>query len=469
MRNKGFFCILLACFLCLQSIVTPVFATQEDVTGVANSCHGHDAAAAYLGSDELVENVSAIYMYEVSTDSLMYAWNPDVQVYPSSLVKVLTCLIAVETGNIEDVVTVSQTTVDSVPSDAVEVDLLDGEQMPLSDLLYCMMVGSANDAAAVIAEHISGTQAAFVQRMNERAQELGCTNTNFTNVHGLHDDNQYTTARDMGRILSEAVKNEQFMQYFSKVWYLVPATNLSEERNLATNNYLMNNDSLKIYYDERVTGGRAGVTNDGKRSLAASAEKDGLQIISIVMGAVDALAEDGNTLVYGTFKETSILLDAAFNGYKAVQIVYEGQAFTQLPVLNGSCEVVLGSHTSVLTILPVSVSAADLSYQYVPVYPELKAPIKAGDLLSKLQIWQGSVCVAQVDLFAMHDVSVNTPTDTDDSDADGSFFEGFAVALLVIAVVAVVGYFGMKAFGRLKTASVSRRTDRYRRNRRRSR
>ena len=177
-----------------------------------------------------------------------------------------------ENGDIETVVTVREDVLSTVPYDAVSADLTAGEEMTLGDLIGCMLVGSANDAAAVIAENLAGSQAAFVARMNLRAQELGCTGTQFTNVHGLHDKEQYTTARDIARILAKAVENEAFCDAFGAVYYTVEPTNKADVRYLSTENYMMNDDMDVNYYDTRVTGSRTGVNNDYTRNVASVAE-----------------------------------------------------------------------------------------------------------------------------------------------------------------------------------------------------
>ena len=215
MKLIRYLCSFLSVALIFSGLSTVCLAESDDSASVVSGCHSVDASSTYLGASQIVDNVQAAFVFEVNSDTLMYAHNPDLQVYPASLVKVMTALIAVEQGNLEETIVVDEDTLSTVPYDAVSVELQPGEAISLNELLYCMMTGSANDAAAVIAEHISGTQDAFVQKMNEYAQSLGCTATQFTNVHGLHNEQQYTTVRDLARILSAAVKNEQFCAYFS--------------------------------------------------------------------------------------------------------------------------------------------------------------------------------------------------------------------------------------------------------------
>lgn len=477
MKKIRFFCLflcLLSIFSCLGLQVAAAAAdtdpaSQDHAAAAVNACYGLDATTAFLGSGQLVENIQSAFLYELNSDTLMYAWNPDEQVYPSSLVKILTALIAVEQGSPEDIVTVTEDVLATVPYDAVSAELKAGEQITLSDLIYCMMVGSANDAAAVIAEYIYGDQSTFVQKMNEYAQELGCTGTKFKNVHGLHDQEQYSTARDLGRILTVALRNEKFSTYFSAVRYTVPATNMSEERELSTGNFLMNRDNMEIYYDSRVTGGRTGITEDGNRCLAASAETNGLRLVSIVLGAKSTYTDEGNTSVYGSFKETTALFDAGFSGYKTAKILFAGQTLKQCSVLDGTSDVILGAQVDISTVLPEAVTFADLSFQYTDVYDAFQAPIEAGEKLSNLQIWYGSMCVAQADVYAMNSVSkIETQLSGQSKEPDSGLSQVITVILWIVGGTAIL--IGIMVFVRRMRVIMKRnRVKRYRRDRRRSR
>lgn len=414
MKISRWFLQIISLLLAFSLLNLSVFAAEANLpagdiltdTTVLNGHHTPDAVVSYLGSEKLVENVASAILYEVGSDTLMYALNPDAPMDPASLVKILTALIAVERGNAEDQITVTKEVLDSVPYDAVSADLVEGEILSLSDLIHCMLAGSANDAAAVIADYICGDQAEFVKEMNRYAQELGCKQTVFMNVHGLYHEQQLTTARDMVRILDKAMDNESFCAYFGTVNHTVPATNKSEARELSTGNFLMNTDNLDIYYDARVTGGRTGVAKDGTRCLAASAENNGMVLISVVLGAEDLYAEDSNNVtIFGGYKETSQMLEAGFAGNKVVQILHKGQALTQYTVENGSNVVIATPSTDAWAVLPQEVQASDIAYRYQQIPEGLSAPISKDNKIAGVELWYGSVCVAAADLMAMNDVS----------------------------------------------------------------
>lgn len=482
MKYTKVFTIILVSLLLISYVGMPVLADETDAssltqTSQVNGCHGLDASTAYLGTGMITDNLGSAVLYEVNSDTLMYATNEDVRMYPSSLVKIVTAMVAIEKGNLQDVVTVRQQVLDTVPYYAASADLVDGEEITLSDLLYCLMVGSANDAAAVIATHISGSQQAFVEEMNRYAVSLGCNGTQFVNVHGLHDDDQYTTARDMARIVVDAVKDDKFLTYFTTARYVVPGTNKTPDgRSLSTGNYLMNDDTIKIYYDPRVLGGRTGVTEEGPRCLASLSEVDGMRLVCIVMGSKSTYDEQGNTAIYGSFKETSALLDAGFNGYQVVQVLYENQALRQCSVANGANDVILASAASSYSVLPAGVGVGELSFRYADDGAQFSAPIESGQVLSTIQVWYGGLCIGEADLIAMNSVQQVTAEVVDQNQSDNDLNtpkkRTSNIAFVVIAVIigiAVLVFLATKVSKKMQAISIQKRSNQYRKYRRRSR
>lgn len=449
--------------------VLPVHATQEATDPYENvSCYSFDAVNAVLGKEELIENADSIIVYEKNSNTLMYAWNADEQTHPASLVKIMTGLIVTERGNMSEAVTVRESVLAEIPTEAATIGLQPEEVITVEDLLYCMMVSSANDAAAVLADHISGSQEAFVAEMNAYAVELGCTGTNFTNVHGLHDDQQYTTVRDMGKILSKALDNDLFRTVFGTEKYTVDPTNKSEVRYLVTGNYLMSMDDVEYYYDSRVTGGRTGVTNDGYRNIAVCAQSGTMELICILTGAESTLAENGYSVEeFGGYTEVSDLLDMSFDNYQVAQVIYDDQVLTQMQVQNGDCDVVLGPSTNVLAVLPADAGVEDLVYRYPVTGVELSAPIKKGDAVSSVEVWYKTLCVAQAELYALNDVDVK-PLVQDSADEQttrqGSSAAFWIIAGCVVGVIAVLVL--MRWANKMRRRAAGRRN---RRNRRRSR
>ncbi len=470
-------CLLLALFgrLPAVSAVEAAEHLQSDSAdtlnlSVTSGSHSPDAAVPLLGTERLVDNVSAAAVYEWESETLLYAWNPDEKLDPASFVKIMTALIAVEQGNLDAAVTVTEDVLSSVPFDAVSAELKAGEVLTLRDLLHCMLVASANDAAAVIADYVLGSQEAFVREMNRYAQELGCQTANFVNVHGLYHEQQYMTVRDGARILARAMENEQFREIFGALEYTVPATNQSEERVLETGNFLLSTNEVEIYYDSRAIGGRTGIAHDNTRCLATAAEANGLKLICLTFGSKSVYTDSGAERIYGGYKETSALLDAVSTGYQRVQVLFENQALRQCSVDGGASAVVLAPKTNVSTVLPDSVKTSDLSYRYVDNAGDFTAPIEKGSLQSRLQIWYGGICVAQTELFAMNRVAVKTAPQPPESRKDTiSTWEIVLIALVILLFLGAVLVVGTRLAGKVRMATARRHSRRYRESRRRSR
>lgn len=405
MKKMRGLCLLLVLLLVMQ---WSCMAAPEETTpnlAVTSGCLTLDGGAPLYGSTQLLDSAKAAILYELDSQTLVYAWNPDEHLDPSGMNKIMTALLALEMGDPDATVTVTKSALDAVAIGSVSANLKKDEQMTLGDLLYCMMVGSANDAAAVIAEYIGGSQADFVALMNERAVQMGCTNTQFMNPHGLHHDDQYTTARDLAKITAFALENQAFVELFSAISYTVPATNKSDERNLETTNYMMSQTTVRNQFDERVTGGKTGALSTTDRSLIASAEQDGLRYLTVVMSAAGKVTGDGLAVTaFGNFTETRALLDHGFGGYAVTQLLQEGQVMEQYDVSGGANDVIASPSAAISVTLPVDAKTVELSYRCTPLSGGISAPVRKGDVIGTVEIWFRTVCVGQCDLIAMFDV-----------------------------------------------------------------
>lgn len=432
------FALCMCLVMMLQLFVAPVSAEEDMVdASVQNGCRGIDSTVPYLSEVVDIENAQSVFVMESGTDTLMYAQNPDQQLHPAGMVKIMTALLTIENGDLSDIVTVKNEVLSSVSDDARTSKLQVNEVLTVEQLLYCVLVEGSNDGAAVLADHIAGDQSSFVAMMNKRAEEIGCTNTVFTNVHGLHDENQLSSARDIARILDVAIENEQFRLMFGTTHYTVEKTNKSDARSLESSNHMMHEGMYEIYYDERVTGGRTGVNNTGLRCIASTSAQDDVELICVIMGSESKINDRGIVELIGGFKETQQLMDAAFSNTATGQILYANQALKQCKVMNGSADVVIGPAVEISAVVPADLRANSLTYRYIDVPNAFTAPIEKGQLMSKLEIWCGSVCIAQADLFALSDVSVNSQQIIRKEKAG---LPGWAIFLIIIAVVAVLAF-----------------------------
>lgn len=470
MKKTGFISLLLCFFMIVQCCILPVSAEGAIDASITFGCNTIDAKVPLLGDELLIENAQSVVLFEANTQTLMHVWNADEPMYPASLVKIMTALIAFEKCDLTEMVMVSEEALSTIEYNAFSADLEAGEVISLQDLLYCMLVASANDAAAAIADHIAGSQEAFVAKMNEYAAELGCTNTNFTDAHGL-DGTQYSSARDMARILAEALKYEQFLEIFGTIYYEVPATNKSTSRMLRSINYILNDDDNAYYYDSRVVGSRTGVAENGDRCIASVAEENGMQLICVVMGSKSVYQDDGYYIdVFGGYYETSELLDKGFDGFETAQLFYPNQAHLQCSVENGDCDVVIGPQISAASVLPTGFTQTNLSYRYTEVQNAFKPPIEKGSKQSSVQVWYGNICVAQADLYAMNRVEVQQLNSTNtnnkkDANVLKSILRIGAIVIGAFLVILLV----TRLVGKLRFAAVRKHRRQRRQNRRRSR
>lgn len=447
----------------------PVYAAFPDEDqSITNGCRTVDGLIPLLGSSKRLETAAAAMLYEINSDTVVYAYNADASMYPASLVKVMTTLIAIEKGDLSETVTVTQSAMDAAPESAVTVNLKVGEMLTLEQLLYCIMVGGGNDACTMVAEHISGSQAAFVAEMNRKAVELGCTGTTFTNCHGVHDNAQVTTARDMCKILRAAVKNEEFKEIFSTTVYRVGETNKSDLRRMEVSNLLMA-ESSKSYYDAHVTGGRTGITEDERRNLVSTAEDEKLSYIVVILGAVPKYASSGKVTYYGSYEETKMLVDLGFDGLEIRQTLYDGQIYTQFPVENGSSQVAVGPNQTQYIVLPKNVKFNQLTVKYNTAISNANAPIAKGQVISDVQLWYGNVCLAQSEMVSKHSVAVRTQRQTVEPSNPGISFSGFFQVVGIIALIALGAFLILYLIRMVHTAKRRAKIRRRRRDRRRSR
>ena len=447
MKKLQMISLLLAILLAFCMPVTAMANETDD--SVSAGSHSLHAAVPLAGSEKLLDTAQAVVAYELNSDTLLYTWNADQRINPTGLVKLLTALIVIEEGNLDDMVTVYRSTLDTIAWGAVSAGLKAGEQVPLRDLLLCVMVASANDAAAVMAAHIAGTQQAFVVKMNEKARELGCTDSNFTNVHGLWDPEQYSTARDLAIIAEAALENETFSEMFSMDNFSMGPTNLSEGRYFITTNYMMSDEYMNQYFDYRVTGGKPAAATSSDRSMICTAEVGNSRYLFVVMSAVSKVSQDGlSVITFGNFVETKKLMNFAFNGYTVRQVVDKEQALYQYAVKNGCNDVVLQPDRDVFVLLPSDFSRDDIVYRNVVNATNLVAPIAQSDRLGVLQLSYRGLVLANCDLVAMNPVADQNALTLSDSresitDTDQESKWKGPVTFVVIAVAAAAGLTGI--------------------------
>ena len=381
-------------------------------------------------------SASSALLIERNSGAVLFEKDADAKVYPASMTKIMTCMLAIENGKLSDTVTVSASALEGLTEEGSTANLKVGERMTLQDLLYCLMLSSANEAANVVAEYVSGSIDAFIALMNTRAAELGCTGTHFANTHGLHDDDHYTTARDLARITEAALETATFRAICSSASYTVGATNLSAARSLSTTNRMIVKSADNAYYDSRVTGVKTGYTTPAGRCLTATAESGTLSLLSVVCGCPTRILESGD-LEFGSFPDTKLLLDYGFSNFTYETVLNTLYPIAEIPVKNASSTSVvpLAPASSLGIILPINYDAASLDYSITYISEDgVDAPVSAGDVLGTVTVSYQGREIGSTDLSAITDISRAAPL------TKNSSFGATLVVILIIFSASVAVY-----------------------------
>ncbi len=342
-------------------------------------------AAVPTTAESIVISAPAALLMEKSSGRILYEKDAHTKREPASVTKVMSLLLIMEelqAGNLslEETITTSARASSMGGS---QIFLKEGEQMRLHEMLKAIVVASANDATVAVAEHISGSEEAFVARMNQRAAELGMKNTHFTNSTGLMDDPTHvTTAYDIALMSRALIAHEKIREY-TTIW---TDTVRNGEFGLANTNKL-------IRFYNGATGLKTGFTQESLYCLSATAERDGVEYIAVVMGDPTST---------GRFESAKVLLNYAFANYGLCPVSPE-EPLRPIPVELGKADVVL---PLLQQESPLLLEKARLSgVQRVIELPErVSAPVQAGDVLGTLTLTEGGETLAQIPIVAADSV-----------------------------------------------------------------
>lgn len=339
-------------------------------------------------SEEDIPNIEspAAMLMDLNTGKILYEKNINDKMYPASLTKVLTAILTLENCELNEVATVSYDAVMSISSGYVTANLQIGEEVTVEQLLSVLLVGSANDAAVVLAEHISGSVEDFADLMNEKAKEIGCTSSNFLNPYGAHDENHYSTAYDLAIISKYAMQNETFRTLVSTTSYKLPITNKyeKEDRLFTTTNALLmvnNNTRADNYYYKYATGIKTGFTTPAKNCLIASANKGNLELLTVVLGA-----GQNDQGLSNRYLDTINLFEYGYDNYALREVIKSGGVIQTVNIKNATkdtkkLDAVVQNDISVL------IKAVDKNNALLPevhINEDLKAPITKGDIIGSV-------------------------------------------------------------------------------------
>lgn len=313
-------------------------------------------AAAEWPSDISISADGGILM-DINSGAVLFEKNSHEPYYPASITKILTALIVIENCGLDETVTFSNTAVNTLEPNSSILGARAGDTLSVRECLYALLLQSANEVANALAEHCAGSMDAFAEMMNEKAAELGCTDSHFANPSGLNDPDHYVSAYDMALIAKAAFSNPTFVEVDSTTYYDVPAGKLKQYpdgwRYYAHHRMLRRNDSL---YYEGVIGGKTGYTSLAGNTLVTCAERDGMKLVAVVL--------NGHQTHYS---DTKALFDYGFKNFKSVPVADQDSTYSKVAddltisgIFSGSATRLTVNKNSAVT-LPADGSFSDVT------------------------------------------------------------------------------------------------------------
>ncbi len=463
MKIRRVLSVFLACLmLCTACLSVTAFAAPADPTKVASA-----------GAPEITVKAKAALLVDETCGLVLLDQNAHDKMYPASLTKIMTALLTLEAVSkgqltMEQKITVSSTAMSGLDEDGSTAGIVAGEEISVQDLLYCLMVVSANEAANILAEAVAGSVNAFVEMMNQKADELGCENTHFVNPSGLHNPNHYTTAWDVYLITCAAMQYEQFMPICNTKAYDVPATNKSEPRELHSTNYLISTWRNTGYFYDRedinayAEGVKTGTTDEAGHCLVSTAVCGDRRVISVVMGAgVQETADETRIL---SFSETIRLFDWSFDNFSMQTVLTEDELIQEVPVdlsKETNC-VIVHPKCDAQALLPNGVELSELTRTVKLNDEVVDAPVAAGDELGQITVSYNGVDYVTVPLLALSDVNANRFMVVKDAIFDFFRLTVVQILLAVLALAAAAVFVWWRLRGRKRRYGKSGRRYRHR-------
>ncbi len=380
-----------------QSTLNPVEADKD----------GEDEISSDFEDEEKLPDTShaeSAILIDMDSQRVLYSKNPDRKLYPASTTKIMTGIIALENGNMDDEVTATYSALASITTEDSHMGILVGEVLTMEQLVKGMLVYSANDAANVIAVHMAGSIDNFVDLMNQKAEELGLTNTHFANVCGTQDENHYTTARDLATLAQYAMKNEQFAEIVRMTTYTIPATNkYTRERNLPTTNLFLSTARSSYNYYAPAIGIKTGHTSDAGYCLVSAAQNNDMRLLAVVLNCDN---EDTKTKAY-SYTDSKNMFEFGFNNYEEQRIAVPGDIIAEEAVYEarGNATVMLTAQSEVAAMM--AKDGADDIESSVEWTRDIAAPVSEGDVFGTITYRYRGEIIGATELVAVNDVQLN--------------------------------------------------------------
>lgn len=343
-------------------------------------------------------DAAAYILIDAQNGDVLCEKNSQALVYPASTTKIMTAILALELGDLDEVMTASQRAIDAIGYNGSNIGIIPGEKIRLENLLQAMLISSANEAANIVAENICESTGEFLELMNRRAKELGAVNTHFTNPSGIHDDMHYSTAADLACISRYAMTLPKFREIVSTHSFTMPATNKhSKWPELKNTNKLMLSNTSDLY---EINGIKTGFTGPAGYCLISSARnEEGMELISVVMGVKNEGAAEN------VRKYSKELLDYGFTNFQRVELIQKGRVYRNIKVEDAAdiYGLDLVAEDSLVCVLPKDVSQRDIK-EVSHINGEIHAPVNKGDRIGYVEFLKDGVSIGRVELIAARDI-----------------------------------------------------------------
>lgn len=392
---KRIYCVL--CTMLIATIITQsVCATENNEPLYINNRTLSD----YCGVTFPGTVGKSIFVYNTENNLSIYEKNSNVKVFPASTVKIMTAIIAYE--KIEDKstpITVTKSVVNE--STGIKLGLAVGDVYTAEDLIRAILICGSNDAANLIADYVSGNdKGRFISLMNEKAELLGCKETNFTNVTGLHDENMYTTVSDMMKIAIYAYQLGELAEWSSVPTYSFAPINNPDNYKLRYNrNDFVSKSSTKAYYYPNALGLSSGYTPEAGECLITSASKNGLTYICVIMNCHVAENDDVNY----AYIDAKQILNTCFSAFSETTVLTPSSVIDEVPLKLSASKDYISLYPSgtVKHLLPIDMKDTDISYEKIIYKQEYEAPVAKGDELGEIIVkYKGDYILGKVKLVS---------------------------------------------------------------------
>lgn len=429
-------------------------SASDSTDNTAVTTADNDSSVTALASNSPALDATAALLVSPDSGMVLYSKNADQKRYPASTTKIMTALLTLENvSNLDETVTSEAVDFENVTADSSNAGILLGEQVTVRDLLYALMLPSANEAAYMLARHVGGSWEQFVDMMNDRAAELGCTGTHFCNPCGLHEEDHYTTAHDLYLIAKEAMKDVTFRDIVSTVQHRMAKTNLHEERIIYTTNQLIFS-SFQPWSYANCLGIKTGHTSQAGNCFVGYAEYGDAKLFSVVLGCSDSSKEYPS--VAASFTDTKKLCQWGFENFTSKTLARQGEevTYTKVKLSTDTNQLLLTAKADVVALLPKDLDVKEL--ELVEDIPEeVKAPVKAGDPIGTATYRYNGTDYGTVELVALNDISRSTVLFY--ADKLSTFFQSMVFKILLLAAAA---FFILHIFTHILFGGVRRRRNR---------